>query len=112
VYLFGFVIAKALIAGFKQRPIFDPKSGRVEFIEEKVAMGKLFSDYFRFPRKFSFHRLLHTHYHLSSIDSTIDQIVADVPSGLSLTPARKKLINKYVFIYIVCPTMLSVTQTI
>jgi hypothetical protein len=43
------------------------------------------SEYFDFPCQFSFHRLLHTH-HLSTEAGTIEQIMADVPSGLSLTP--------------------------
>jgi hypothetical protein len=34
------------------------------------------------------HRLLHTH-HLSSVAGTIGQLVADVPSGLSLTPPQE-----------------------
>jgi hypothetical protein len=34
--------------------------------------------------QFSFYRLLHTH-HLSSGAGTVGKIVADVPSGLSLT---------------------------
>jgi hypothetical protein len=47
----------------------------------------------RFP--LSFHQLLHTH-HLSSGAGTIGQIVAGVPSGLSLNPppTSKKKINK------------------
>jgi hypothetical protein len=47
-----------------------------------------FSEYFDFPCQFSFHRLLHTH-HLSSGAGIIGQIVADVPSGLSLTPPQE-----------------------
>jgi hypothetical protein len=43
---------------------------------------------FGFPGQFSFHRLLHTH-HLSSGADTIGQLVADVPSGLSLTPPQE-----------------------
>jgi hypothetical protein len=46
--------------------------------------GTVFSEYFGFPCQFSFHRLLHIH-HLSSGAATIDNLVADVPSGLSLT---------------------------
>jgi hypothetical protein len=60
------------------------------FVVEKVALGQVIPEYFGFPCQFSFHRLLHTH-HLSSGAGTIDQIVADVPSGLSLTsPLEKK----------------------
>jgi hypothetical protein len=46
--------------------------------------GQFFSEYFDFPCQVSFHRLLHTH-HLSSGAGTIGQIVADIPSRLSLT---------------------------
>jgi hypothetical protein len=42
------------------------------------------SEYFGFLSQFSLHRLLHTH--LSSGAGTIGQLVADVPSGLSVTP--------------------------
>jgi hypothetical protein len=56
---------------------------------DKVALGQVFSEYFGFPYQFSFHRLLHTHHQLSSGAGTIDQLVADVPSGLSLTPPQK-----------------------
>jgi hypothetical protein len=47
----------------------------------------------RFPLPILIHRLLLIHRHLSSGASTIGPIVADVPSGLSLTPP-KKLKNK------------------
>jgi hypothetical protein len=69
----------------------------VVFVVDKVALGQVFSEYFRFPCQFSFHRLLHNHHHLSSGAGTIGQLVADVPSGLSLTPShetKKKLIKK------------------
>jgi hypothetical protein len=56
-------------------------SGHVGFVLDKVALGQVFSEYFGFPCQFSFHRLLHT--------GTIGQLVADVPSGLSLTPPQE-----------------------
>jgi hypothetical protein len=59
----------------------------VRFVVDNVALGQVFSEYFGFPCPFSFHRLLHTH-HLSSVAGTIGQLVADVPSGLSLTPPQ------------------------
>jgi hypothetical protein len=62
----------------------------VEFGVDKVALGQVFSEYFGFPCQFSFHRLLHTHHHLSSGAGTMGQILTDVPSGLSLTPPQKK----------------------
>jgi hypothetical protein len=58
-------------------------------ILNKVALGQIFSEYFSFSCQFSFHRLLHTHHHLSSGAGTIGQLVADVPSGLSLTPPQE-----------------------
>jgi hypothetical protein len=64
------------------------RSGHVGFVVDKVALGQVFSEYFGFPCQFSFHRLLHTH-HLSSGAGTIGQVVADVPSGLSLTPPQE-----------------------
>jgi hypothetical protein len=48
-----------------------------------------FSEYFGFPCQFSFHRLLHIHHHPKSGAGTIGQLVADVPSGLSLTPTQE-----------------------
>jgi hypothetical protein len=56
---------------------------------DKVALGQVFSEYFGFPCQSSF-RLLHTHtHHLSSGAGIIGQILADVPSGLSLTPPQE-----------------------
>jgi hypothetical protein len=63
---------------------------------DEVALGQIFSEYFGFPCQFAFHRLLHTHYHLSSGAGTIGETVAAVPSGLSLTPLEKY--KKSVFI--------------
>jgi hypothetical protein len=54
----------------------------------KCHWGRVSSEYFRFPRLFAFHRLLHNH-HLWYRGGTIRQIVAAVPSWLSLTPMRK-----------------------
>jgi hypothetical protein len=84
----NFVQTKWPVAGFPpRRPGFEPRSGHVAFVTDKVALGQVFSEYFGFPCQFSFHRLLHTH-HLSSGAGTIGQLVADVPSGLSLTPLQ------------------------
>jgi hypothetical protein len=80
---------RRLVAGFPpRRPGFEPRSGHVGFVVDKVALGQVFSEYFDFPCQCSFHRLLHTH-HLSSGAGTIGQLVADVPSGLSLTPPQE-----------------------
>jgi hypothetical protein len=69
-----------------QWPGFELSSGHVGFVVDEVAQGQVFSEYFGFPCQFSFHRLLHTH-HLSSTAGTISQLVAEVPSGLSLNYA-------------------------
>jgi hypothetical protein len=61
----------------------------------KAEPGQVFSEYFGFPCQFTFHRLLHTH-HLSSGAGTRAQLLADVPSELSLTHPQKKLKKKYV----------------
>jgi hypothetical protein len=55
---------------------------------DEVALGQVFSEYFGFPCQFSSHRFLHPH-HLSSGAGTIGQLVADVPSGLNLTPPHE-----------------------
>jgi hypothetical protein len=82
-------IALALVAGFPTRR---PRSGHVEFVVDKVALGQVFSEYFGFPCQFTFHRLLHTH-HLSAGAGTTGQVVADVPSRLSLTPPQESKKN-------------------
>jgi hypothetical protein len=78
-----------LVAGFPpQRPGFDPRSGLVGFMVDKVTVGQVFSEYLGLPCQLSFHRLLHTH-PLSSGAGTIGQIVADVASGLNLTTPQE-----------------------
>jgi hypothetical protein len=37
-------------------------SGQVGFVVVKVALGQVFSEYFGFPRQFSFHHILHPHH--------------------------------------------------
>jgi hypothetical protein len=76
----------------RRRPGFEPRSGHVGFMVDKVVLGQVFSECFGFPYQFSFHRLHHTH-HLSSGAGTIDQLVADVPSGLSLTPPQENYVT-------------------
>jgi hypothetical protein len=60
----------------------------VGFVVDKVALGQVFPEYLGSPCQFSFPQLLHTH-HLSSGAGKIGQLVADVPSGLSLTPPQE-----------------------
>jgi hypothetical protein len=75
-----------LVAGFPmRRPGFDPGSGQVGFVVGKVAFGQVFSEYFGFFYLLSFIR----NAPYSSSGTTISQFVADVPSGLSLTPSHE-----------------------
>jgi hypothetical protein len=75
----------------------EPGSGHVECVVDKVAVWQIFSEYFGFLCQFSFHRLLHIHYHhLSSGTGTIGQLVADVTSGLSLTPPQETKKNQVI----------------
>jgi hypothetical protein len=63
-----------LVAGFPlRRSGFEPRSGHVGFVEGKVALRQVFSEYFGFPCQSSYHRLLHNHPHLSSGAGTIGQ---------------------------------------
>jgi hypothetical protein len=77
-----------------RRSGFEPRLDHVGFVVDKVALGQVFSEYFGFPCQFSFRRLLHIHHHLSSGARTIGQLVADVPSGLSLTPLQETKLTK------------------
>jgi hypothetical protein len=61
-----------------RRPGFNPRSGHMGSVVDKVALGQVFSEYFGFPCQFSFNQLLNTHH-----------LVTDVPSGLSLTPPQE-----------------------
>jgi hypothetical protein len=81
---------RRLVSGFPpRRPGFEPRSGHVGFVVDKVELGQVFSEYFGLPCQFSFHRLLHIHHLLSSGSGTKGKFVADVPSGLSLTPPQE-----------------------
>jgi hypothetical protein len=80
---------RRLVAGFRSRRTgFEPTSGHVGFVVDRVALVPVFSEYFGFPCQFSFHRLLHTyhhhhHHHLSS--GWYNSPVADIPSGLTVS---------------------------
>jgi hypothetical protein len=60
------------------------QAGHVGFVVNRVELGQVFSEYCGFLRQSSFHEMLHNH--LSSEFGTVEQIVADVPRGLSFTP--------------------------
>jgi hypothetical protein len=67
-------LLKRLVAGFPpRRPGFDPGSDEVGFVVDRVALWKVFSEYFGFPCQSSFHQLLHNHPHLSSGPDIIGQ---------------------------------------
>jgi hypothetical protein len=66
----------------------------VGFVVDKAALGLVFSENFGFLCLFSFHGLFHTRHRLSSGAGTTGQIVADVPSGHSLTPTTKEKLKK------------------
>jgi hypothetical protein len=79
----GHAIAQAV--SHWRRPRFEPGSGHVGFVVEKVALGQVFSQYFGFPCQFSFRQLLHNH--LSIIWGWYNRPgVATAPRGPSLTP--------------------------
>jgi hypothetical protein len=81
---------RRLVASFPPLQIgFVPISGHVGFVVDEVALGQILSEYFGFPVQLAFHRLLHSHQHLSDGAGVIGQTVAAVPSGLSLTPWEK-----------------------
>jgi hypothetical protein len=64
---------RRLVAGLPPRqPRFEHWSGHVGFVVDKVALGQVFSEYFRFPCQ-AFYRLLHTHHHLSFGVAALDQ---------------------------------------
>jgi hypothetical protein len=68
---------------------FDPGSGQVGFVVDKVTLGQVFSEYFGFSCQSSFHQLLHNHPHLSSGAGTIGQKWPQY-KGLSPTPLAIK----------------------
>jgi hypothetical protein len=100
-----------LVAGFSPRwPEFSPRSGGI--CAGKVALEEVFSEYFCFPWQSSFQQMPHTQ--LSSVAGTIGQLVADVPSGPSLTPLpenKKRIIIQFVNAKFGCPLMNSAKQT-
>jgi hypothetical protein len=84
------LLLRLSVAGFPlRRPGFESASFQVGCVLGKVALGQGFFEFFGFSLQLSLHRLLHIHLLLSSGAGTIGQTVADVPSGLSLTPPRE-----------------------
>jgi hypothetical protein len=79
------------VPGFpSRRPGFEPRSSHMGFVTDKVAFEQVLPVRFGFFCQFSFHWLLHIHYHhLSSGTGTVGQTVTDV---LSLTPPQVRSI--------------------
>jgi hypothetical protein len=77
---------------------FDPGSGQVGFVLDKVALWQVFSEYFGFSCQSSFHQLLHNHHHLSSGAGTIGQKWPQY-KGLSPTPLAIKKNSKDGYIH-------------
>jgi hypothetical protein len=68
----------------------------VGFVVDKMALEQVFSEYFGFPCKSSFHQLLHNHPHLSHGAGTIGQKWPQY-KGLVPTPlAIKKTLASFV----------------
>jgi hypothetical protein len=67
-----------------------PGSGQVGFVVDKVALGRVFSEYLGFPCPSSFHQIPH---HNHPRQATVGQSVAAVPSGPSWTPPPTKRIK-------------------
>jgi hypothetical protein len=56
---------RRLVTAFSPlQPKFSPKLGHVGFVVDKVTLGQIYSEYFDFSWKFSFHQLLHVNYSL------------------------------------------------
>jgi hypothetical protein len=80
---------RRLVAGFPTRgPGFESRSGHVGFVVVKRNWGRSSpSTLISFGN--SLRRLLHIHYHPSSVASTVGKIMVDVPIGLGLIPAQE-----------------------
>jgi hypothetical protein len=60
IFLFHIWMARAIVAGFPPRQLgFEPGSGRVGFLVDKLELGHVSSEYFGFPCQVSFHQLFH-----------------------------------------------------
>jgi hypothetical protein len=79
---------RQLVGGFPSRwPEFDPRSGHVVSVVDKVTLGQVPSDYFGFPA--NPHSIECSKFNLSSGAGTIGQLMSDVPNGHSLTPPEE-----------------------
>jgi hypothetical protein len=63
-FYIGRAIAQAVSRWLPSRqPGIAPGSGQVGFVEDKVALGQVFPEYFGFPCQSSIHQFLHPHNH-------------------------------------------------
>jgi hypothetical protein len=76
-----------------RRSGFDPGSGQLGFVVDKVAVGQVFSEFVGFPYQSSCHQWLHNHPHLSSGAGTIGQKWPQY-KGLNPTPLAIKKIPR------------------
>jgi hypothetical protein len=70
----------------------------VGFVVDKVALGRVFSEYFGFLCQSLFHQILHHHNHPGQ--ATIDQSVAAVLDPVGLNPPLselKKIVKLFLF---------------
>jgi hypothetical protein len=75
----------------RRLPRFDPRSGYVGFVVDKVELGQVSSEHFGFPCQFSFHRLLHTHHHPGLVQCPAYQVDSVSPHPTKLK--KKKLVG-------------------
>jgi hypothetical protein len=78
---------------FPRQPGFDPGSGQMGFVVDKVALRQVFSEHFGFPCQSSIHQIFHHHNHPGQ--ATIGQSMASAPSGPIWTPPPTKQIKKW-----------------
>jgi hypothetical protein len=71
------------------RPGFEPRSGHLGFVVDKVTVGQIFFRVLRFPLPIFIPPTAPHSLSLSYGPGTIGQIIADAPSGLSLTSPKE-----------------------
>jgi hypothetical protein len=76
---------KRLVAGLPPRRTgFEPGSGQVGFVVDKVALGQVFSEYFGFPCQSSFHQILHHYNHPGRSTCRVDPVWTQPPHYANL----------------------------
>jgi hypothetical protein len=94
---------KWLFAGFPpRRSGFGPGSGKVGFVEDKVALVQVFSEYFGFHCPSLIHKSLHPHNHLGHVQQARNGRRAEM-TQFGLYPQLSELKKKqliYIFVII------------